>query len=79
MLASPPPSTVFIQFGDSSLNFYTKFFIKDVASGIRVTGDVNLIVWSVLKENNIEIPFPQRTLHLPDVVQISESDDSFPG
>ena len=78
VLASPPPSTVFIQFGDSSLNFYAKFFIKDVASGIRVTGDVNLIIWSVLKENNIEIPFPQRTLHLPDVVQISESDDSLP-
>ncbi len=38
--------------------------------GIRVTSEVNLMIWQVLKDNSIEIPFPQRTLHIPGSVDI---------
>ena len=74
VLANPAPSTVFVAYGDSSLDFYVKFFIQDVKGGIRVTSDVNLMIWKTLKENSIEIPFPQRTLHVPDSIDIRYND-----
>ena len=70
VLSDPAPSTMFIAYGDSSLDFYVKFFIQDVMGGIRVTSEVNLMIWQVLKDNSIEIPFPQRTLHIPGPVDI---------
>ena len=71
VLANPAPSTMFIAYGDSSLDFYVKFFIQDVMGGIRVTSEVNLIIWKTLQENSIEIPFPQRTLHIQDSIDIT--------
>ena len=74
VLESPAPSTVFVVYGDSSLDFYVKFFIQDVMGGIRVTSEVNLMIWAILKEHSIEIPFPQRTLHIQDPINISYQD-----
>ncbi len=74
VLANPAPSTVFVAYGDSSLDFYVKFFIQDVKGGIRVTSDVNLMIWKTLKDNSIEIPFPQRTLHVPDSIDLRNND-----
>ena len=74
VLESPAPSTVFVAYGDSSLDFYVKFFIQDVMGGIRVTSEVNLMIWAILKEHSIEIPFPQRTLHIQDPINISYQD-----
>ncbi len=74
VLANPAPSTVFVAYGDSSLDFYVKFFIQDVKGGIRVTSDVNLMIWKTLKDNSIEIPFPQRTLHVPDSIDLRYND-----
>ncbi|WP_115019930.1 mechanosensitive ion channel family protein [Synechococcus sp. UW140] len=76
VLSSPAPSTRFIEYGESSLNFYVKFFIKDVMGGIRVTSEVNLIIWEVLKQHQIEIPFPQRTLHFADPLNLLKEDNN---
>ena len=74
VLSNPGPSTVFVAYGDSSLDFYVKFFIKDVMGGIRVTSEVNLLIWQTLKDHSIEIPFPQRTLHIQDSIDITHKD-----
>jgi small-conductance mechanosensitive channel len=74
VLSNPGPSTVFVAYGDSSLDFYVKFFIKDVMGGIRVTSEVNLMIWQTLKDHSIEIPFPQRTLHIQDSIDITHKD-----
>ncbi|WP_114994167.1 mechanosensitive ion channel family protein [Synechococcus sp. UW179A] len=74
VLEDPEPSTMFIAYGDSSLDFYVKFFIQDVMGGIRVTSEVNLMIWKTLQENSIEIPFPQRTLHIQDSISITSKD-----
>ena len=75
VLKNPAPSTVFVAYGDSSLDFYVKFFIQDVMGGIRVTSELNLMIWKTLKDNSIEIPFPQRTLHIQDSIDIRYNDD----
>ena len=52
-------------FGDSSVNFVLRFWISDPAQGVvNVKSDVLLALWDALKENGIEIPFPQRDVHL---------------
>ncbi|SKA33479.1 mechanosensitive ion channel family protein [Consotaella salsifontis] len=48
-------------FGDSSLDFVLRFWIKDPPAGIaNVRGQVLLALWDAFKENGIDIPFPHR-------------------
>ena len=57
----PKPVCHVVNFGDSSIDFVLRFWIKDSTAGLtNVRGDTYLALWDVLKENNIEIPFPRR-------------------
>ncbi len=61
----PAPLCNLVGFGDSSVNFDLRFWIKDPEEGLsNVTSDVLMGIWKGLKEANIEIPFPQRDLHV---------------
>ena len=52
-------------FGDSGINMFVEFWILGIDDGKnRVGGDLNLIILETLKNNGIEIPFPQRDLHI---------------
>lgn len=61
----PPPVCVISEFGDSSVNYYLRFWIEDAEKGVtNVKGEIMLGLWDAFKENNIEIPFPQRVVHM---------------
>ena len=61
MQENPAPVCHITNFGDSSIDFVLRFWIKDSTAGLtNVRGDTYLALWDVLKENNIEIPFPRR-------------------
>ncbi|MCC5780643.1 mechanosensitive ion channel [Nitratireductor sp. B36] len=48
-------------FGESSLDFVLRFWIRDPQQGLtNVRGKVLLALWDTLKENGIEIPYPHR-------------------
>ena len=48
-------------FGDSGINMFVEFWMHGVDDGKnRVGGDLMLIILETLKQNGIEIPFPQR-------------------
>jgi small-conductance mechanosensitive channel len=54
-----------VGFGDSSVNFTLYFWVDDIIEGRkRPRSDVLFSIWRKLKDNNIEIPFPQRDLHI---------------
>jgi small-conductance mechanosensitive channel len=56
------------EFGDSSLNFKLRFWIKDAEQGLtNIRGEVMLALWDAFKENNIEIPYPHREVYMHDV------------
>ena len=62
---SPAPMCHLVEFGDSSLNFVLRYWIKDAEKGLTNTkGDVMLALWDALKENNIEIPYPHREVFM---------------
>jgi len=67
ILKSPEPFIVFTGMGDSSLDFRICFWIADFIDGIRIKSEVLFQIFDILKANNIEIPFPQRDLHLRSI------------
>lgn len=61
----PEPRCQLMGFGDSSLNLELRIWINDPQNGrANVISEVLLGVWDRFHENGIEIPFPQRDLHL---------------
>ncbi|MCB2048906.1 MAG: mechanosensitive ion channel [Novosphingobium sp.] len=65
VLETPPPTVWLKEYGDSSVNFTIHCWIMDPEEGVgNVRSDVLKKLWWLLKENNIEIPFPQRDLNL---------------
>lgn len=66
VLQEPEPYALFTEFGDSSLNFELRAWC-DFNEGLRVRTELNLAIHDALKEAGIEIPFPQRDLHLRSV------------
>jgi len=59
----PDPYVLFLEFGDSSLNFELRVIIHDVNRRPRVISDLNRAINAAFKEQGIEIPFPQRDLN----------------
>ena len=65
ILSNPEPRVMMVGFGDSSVNFEIRFWIDDPEEGMgNVRSDVFKRVWSLFKEHEIEIPFPQRDINL---------------
>lgn len=65
VVSNPAPVCHIINLGDSSIDFKLRFWIKDPTAGLtNIRGNVYLALWDALKENNIEIPFPRRDVHM---------------
>ena len=54
---------VFTEFGDSSINFQLLCWV-DAVKQIYAVSDVMQCIYNTLNNNGIEIPFPQRDIHL---------------
>lgn len=63
-LTTPPPSVLFLGFGDSSLDFEVRVFVAQPSQRLRALHELHTGIYRALNENGIEIPFPQRDLHL---------------
>jgi hypothetical protein len=66
VLPSPPPELLFRGFGESSLDFELRVW-TDSRLLARVQSDLAVATYDALQEAGIEIPFPQRDLHLRSV------------
>jgi potassium efflux system protein len=62
-----PPLVLFMGFGDSSLNFELRFFIREVDHRLTTLSDLNYAVEKKLRQVGIEIPFPQRDIHVRSI------------
>lgn len=60
----PDPVVLFRGFGDSSLSFELRVFIRDISQFLKVNSDLNFAIDSSFRKHGIEIPFPQRDLHI---------------
>jgi small-conductance mechanosensitive channel len=65
VLKNPPPDVLFEEFGDSSLNFMLRVWTSEYSDRPKVLkSQLYYAVFEKFREHNIEIPFPQRDLHL---------------
>lgn len=64
---NPAPVCYLVEFGDSSVNFTLYFWVEDIVAGrMEPRSDVLFAIWHKFKEQDIEIPFPQRDIHMKD-------------
>jgi small-conductance mechanosensitive channel len=57
------PAAYFMRFGNDGFEIRVGFWIDDPENGrASVTSDVNRTIWTVIKEQGVELPFPQREI-----------------
>ncbi len=64
VLEEPPPSPIFTAFGDSSLDFQLRVWVADISHRLVVRSEILQAIDRRFRSEGIEIPFPQRDLHL---------------
>jgi small-conductance mechanosensitive channel len=67
VLESPAPVALFLRFGESSIDFALRFWTADFDRWQALASEVMIEVSASLGREGIEIPFPQRDLHLRSV------------
>lgn len=61
------PDAEIASFGESGINILVEFWMEGVDDGKnRVGADLLHMIWTALKENGIEIPYPQREIKVLD-------------
>jgi potassium efflux system protein len=64
VLRDPRPQVLFLGFGDSSLSFELRAFVRNAEQLFPVRHDLHMAIDKAFREAGIEIAFPQRDLHL---------------
>jgi len=65
VLKEPAPSAALSAFGADGLEFTVGFWIADPENGqLNIRSSINMAILSALREHGIEIPYPQRVVHM---------------
>ncbi len=63
-LRFPTPYVLFMEMGDNALLLEVRCFVRDINSMLTVRSDLMFEIYGALREAGIEIPFPQRDIHI---------------
>jgi potassium efflux system protein len=74
----PDPYVLFLDFGDSSLDFELRAIIRDVNYRLHVISELRRAINTEFKKLGIEIPFPQRDINFRDPLRIQGKADEAP-
>ncbi len=65
VLKSPEPGAMLTDFAPDGLELTLGYWIADPENGINnVRSDINLAIWRAFQANGINVPFPQRVVHV---------------
>jgi len=64
VLKSHPPQVLLMSFGDSSWDMQLRFWMASPEGYYRIRSEVNCAIVKRFRDYNIEIPYPQRDLHV---------------
>ena len=67
VLEDPEPRIFFMEFGDSSLNFRVLAYVADISERFVALSDLHFTIDESFRSHDIEIPFPQRDLHVRSI------------
>ena len=64
VLRDPAPAAHLSAFGADGLEFTLGYWVEDIERGqTNLRSDINLAILAALRQNHIEIPYPQRVVH----------------
>ena len=70
VLRDPAPVCRLMEFADSGISLELRVWLSDPQEGVaNIRSDINLAIWRGFKEAGITIPYPQRDVHLRQVVE----------
>ncbi len=64
LLKDPEPNVWLLSFGDSAWNMQLLVWVDSPKIRRQVTSDINCAIVKKFRDHNIEIPFPQRDIHM---------------
>ena len=67
VLKEPAPAVLFNGFGDSALNFQLMVHARELGDRLDIRHELNSRIFRAFKAHGIEIPFPQRDVHVRSV------------
>ena len=67
VLKYPPPSVIFADFGNSTLDFKLRFWVLDYDKGVSTESAIRLEVERVFREHHVEVAFPQMDIHVKEL------------
>ncbi len=67
VLRRPAPQVIFREFGNSALEFELRYYIRDIDNRLRTASDLRFQIKKAFDKVGIEIPFPQRDIHIRDL------------
>ncbi|MFC1551992.1 mechanosensitive ion channel family protein [Candidatus Latescibacterota bacterium] len=70
VLKDPEPLAIFYEFGDSSLNFDLLVWTDKPLKQFIIKSDLNYAIVHAFREKGIEIPYPQRDLHVRSSISL---------
>ncbi len=71
---SPEPAVLFRGFGDSSLDFELRVHLYEIDRRLSTISDLNFAIDRAFREEGVEIPFPQRDLHVKSLPESNTED-----
>ncbi|BAQ59724.1 potassium efflux system KefA protein [Geminocystis sp. NIES-3708] len=72
VLSIPAPQVIFRGFGDNSLNFSLWVWVEKINFRVKITSSLLYVIDYNFRENNINIPFPQRDVWLHNTNDIND-------
>ncbi|WP_413162985.1 mechanosensitive ion channel family protein [Capilliphycus salinus ALCB114379] len=75
ILAMPSPQVLFKGFGESSLDFELRIWISQPSRNVIIKSNLYYQIEAIFRLRNIEIPFPQRDLHVRGSLPIELSSE----
>jgi len=73
ILENPEPVVLFYEFGESSLNFDLIVWTDKTLRQFYIRSDLNFATVHAFRKKGIEIPFPQRDLHIKSAIPVKTS------
>ena len=67
VLDDPEPTVNFTGFGESSLDFKLNVFVRELSDRMPVTHELHKKIYAALHACHIEMPYPQRDIHIRSV------------
>lgn len=75
VLSDPPPKARAVSFGDSGITYGLRYWINDFEHYRRIEGQVLSNIWYAFKRHGIEIPYPQRVVHMHEVTKEEKAEE----